>query len=401
VVRPFALTADLSSFAQLGSGSPGARGNDRTWVVPDIDAVADLVGLYSGNFPLVLQNGAENGVVEDDYAAFLQGSLNTELGSWGLRAVAGVRYVRTEVSSTGILSGNTVTVDNAYTDWLPSISIVLEPTENLLIRGNIARQMARPTLNSLTPGGTLNPFNTTLSFGNPQLDPFRANTFDLGIEWYFAPEALLSVAVFYKDIETFVTRETASVPYSELGLPDSLLDGTPATPDDIFTVTRNINGEGGSLKGIEIQYQQPFTFLPGVLKNFGFLGNLTLLDSEVNYGTTAAPLLDQLTGLSKTGFNTTLYYEDSRFSARISGAYRSSFLTRVPGQNGNDIEGTRETFNVDAAMSYAITDNIRITLEGINLTDEIRAQYVDSVGDRPVTFNHTGRTVLIGARFTM
>jgi TonB-dependent receptor len=401
VVQPFVLTAAESSFANLGSGAPGASGNDRTWVVPDIDAIAARVGLYTGNFPLVVQNGAVNDVVENDYAGFLQGSLDTTIGSWGLRAVAGVRYVRTEVDSTGILGTATVTVANAYTDWLPSLSVVLEPTDKLLIRGNIARQMARPTLNSLTPGGSFNPFSTTLSFGNPQLDPFRANSFDLGIEWYFAPEALLSVAVFYKDIETFVTRETTTIPFSELGLPESLLQGSPSGPDDIFTVTRNINGEGGELKGIEIQYQQPFTFLPGVLKNFGFLGNLTLLDSDVNYGTTAVPLRDQLTGLSKTGFNTTLYYEDSKFSARISGAYRSDFLTRVPGQNGNDIEGTRATFNVDAAMSYAINDRIRITLEGINLTDEVRPQFVDSVGDRPVTFNRTGRTVLVGARFTL
>ncbi len=400
-VQPFALTAAESYLTSLTSGSPGPSGIDRTFVVPDIDAIAARVGLYTGNFPLVVQNGAVNDVVEDDFAGFLQGSLDTTLGSWGLRAVAGVRYVRTEVSATGILSGNAVTVDNTYTDWLPSLSVVLEPTDKLLLRANVARQMARPTLASLTPGGTFNAFSQTLSFGNPMLDPFRANSVDLGIEWYFAPEALLSVAVFYKDIETFVTRETASVPFSELGLPESLLSGSPSGPDDIFTVQRNINGEGGDLKGIEIQYQQPFTFLPGVLKNFGFLGNLTLLDSEVNYGTLAAPLRDQLTGLSKTGFNTTLYYEDSKFSARISGAYRSDFLTRVPGQNGNDVEGTRSTFNVDAAMSYAINDKIRVTLEGINLTDTIRPQFVDSVGDRPVTFNHTGRTVLAGVRFTL
>jgi TonB-dependent receptor len=180
-----------------------------------------------------------------------------------------------------------------------------------------------------------------------------------------------------------------------------VLEGSPSDVDDIFIVQRNINGEGGDLKGIEIQYQQPFYFLPGVLKNFGFLGNLTLLDSEVNYGTAANPRLDQLTGLSKTGFNTTLYYEDKKFSARVSGAYRSNFLTLVPGRNGNDIEGTRSTFNVDAAMSYAINDRIRVTLEGINLTDEIRTQFVDSVGDRPVTHNRTGRTILVGARFTL
>ena len=401
VVQPFALTAAQSNLASLSSGSPGPSGIDRVFVVPNIDAISDRVGLFTGNFPLVVQNGSVNDVVEDDFAGFVQGSLDTTLGSWGLRAVAGVRYVRTEVSATGILSGTAVTVDNAYNDWLPSVSLVLEPTDKLLIRGNIARQMARPTLASLTPGGAFNAFGQTLSFGNPLLDPFRANSVDLGIEWYFAKEALLSVAVFYKDIKTFVTRETASVPFSELGLPESLLSGSPSGPDDIFTVQRNINGEGGDLKGIEIQYQQPFTFLPGVLKNFGFLGNLTLLDSEVNYGTAAAPLRDQLTGLSKTGFNTTLYYEDSKFSARVSGAYRSSFLTRVPGQNGNDIEGTRATFNVDAAMSYAINDRIRVTIEGINLTDEIRAQFVDSVGDRPVTYNHTGRTVLVGARFTL
>jgi TonB-dependent receptor len=401
VVQPFALTAAESSLASLTSGSPGPSGIDRTFVVPDIDAIAARVGLFTGNFPLVVQNGAVNDVVEDDFAGFLQGSLDTTLGSWGLRAVAGVRYVRTEVSATGILSGTAVTVDHAYTDWLPSLSLVLEPTDKLLLRANVARQMARPTLASLTPGGSFNAFSQTLSFGNPMLDPFRANSVDFGVEWYFAPEALLSVAVFYKDIKTFVTRETASVPFSELGLPESLLSGSPSGPDDIFTVQRNINGEGGDLKGIEIQYQQPFTFLPGVLRNFGFLGNLTLLDSEVNYGTLAAPLRDQLTGLSKTGFNTTLYYEDEKFSARISGAYRSDFLTRVPGQNGNDIEGTRSTFNVDAAMSYAINDRIRVTLEGINLTDEIRAQFVDSVGDRPVTFNHTGRTVLAGVRFTL
>lgn len=412
VVQPFALTAAESNLASLTSGAPGAAGNDRTFVVPDIDAIAARVGLFAGNFPLTVQNGAVNDVVENDYAAFFQGSLNTEIGSWGLRAVAGLRYVRTEVSSTGILAFNAptgttapppapVTVENTYTDWLPSISVVLEPTDKLLLRANFARQMARPTLASLTPGGNFNPFSQTLNFGNPLLDPFRANSIDFGIEWYFAPESLLSVAVFYKDIETFVTRETASVPFRDLGLPASVLEGSPSDVDDIFIVQRNVNGEGGDLKGIEIQYQQPFTFLPGVLKNFGFLGNLTLLDSEVNFGTLAAPLRDQLTGLSKTGFNTTLYYEDEKFSARVSGAYRSDFLTLVPGRNGNDIEGTRATFNVDAAMSYAINDKIRVTVEGINLTDEVRPQFVDSVGDRPVTFHRTGRTVLVGARFTL
>ena len=400
VVRPFLLTAANSVNASLSDSINLPSGVDRTFVTPAIDLIAAQVGLYTGNFPLVLTNGSVNDVGEDDYAAYGQVSLDTDLGSMGLRMLAGVRYVRTDVSATGILSGNTVTVDNSYTDWLPSLTVVLTPVDDITIRANVARQMARPTLSSLTPGGTFSAFSETLSFGNPMLDPFRANSIDLGVEWYYAREALLSFSFFYKDIKTFVTRETASVPFSSLGLPDSLLTGTPSSPDNIYIVTRNINGEGGSLRGFEVQFQQPFTFLPGILNNFGFIGNYTYLNSQVNYGTVAAPLRNQLTGLSKNGYNATLYYEDDRFSARVSGAYRSGFLTRVPGQNGNDVEGTNASFNVDASMSFALTDQVKLTLEGINLTDEFRDQYVDSVGNRPVVYHHTGRSVLLGARFT-
>jgi iron complex outermembrane recepter protein len=421
----FPLTAANSTLVSLTSSLNTPSGVDRTFVTPDIDSIAAAVGLYTGNFPLVVQRDAVNDVRESDYAGYLQGSLRAELGAVKIRAVAGLRYVRTEVIANGLTTQTladpdgpgpmvapTVTVPvratNNYDDYLPSVSLTLEPSDKLLVRASFAKQMARPTLNSLTPGGAFNPFNSTLSFGNPRLLPFRADSYDLGAEWYFAKESLISVGLFYKKIKTFVTRTTESVPFRDLGLDPALLVGTPSSIDDIFTVTRNINGEGGKLKGIEMQYQQPFFFLPGVLNNFGFIGNVTLIDSKVNYGTTLAPRRDQLLNLSKQAFNATLYYEDKKFSARISGAYRSKFLTRVPGQNGsttapleNDVEGTNSTFNVDAALSYALTDKIRLTLEGINLTDEFRNQFIDSAGDRPVTNTHTGRSVLFGARFTL
>ena len=70
----------------------------------------------------------------------------------------------------------------------------------------------------------------------------------------------------------------------------------------------------------------------------------------------------------------------------------------VPGRNGADVEGKRSTFNVDAAISYAITDMIKISVEAINLTDQFDAQYVDSVGDRTSNYTHTGRTFTAGVR---
>jgi iron complex outermembrane recepter protein len=413
----FPLTTANSVLASLTNTLNTPSGVDRSFVTPDITSIAASTGLYTGSYPLRPQRDAINDVREDDYGAFFQTSLKGEIGAVRFRAVGGMRYVQTNVTANGVTQETfdpdgagplplttrltPVTGTNKYSDILPSFALTMEPSDRLLIRAAFAKQMARPTLNSLTPGGAFNPFSSTLSFGNPKLLPFRADSLDFGVEWYFARESLLSVGLFYKKIDTFVTRTTQSVPFSSLGIDPALLVGTPSSVDDIYTVSRNVNGEGGDLKGLEIQYQQPFFFLPGILKNFGFIGNLTLIDSEVNYGTTAAPLLEQLTGLSKKAYNATLYYEDKKFSARVSGAFRSDFLTRVPGQNGNDVEGTNKSFNVDAAMSYALTDQIKITLEGINLTDEFKDQYVDSAGNRPVTYHHTGRSVLFGFRFTL
>ena len=423
--RQFLLTSANSTLASLTNSLNTPTGVNRTFITPDINAVATAVGLYTGNFPLILQRDAINDVRESDYAGYAQTSLNGDILGANVRAVAGIRYVKTSVIANGLtaqtgrdpdgagpllapVTNVPVRATNAYEDYLPSFSFTIEPAQTLLLRASFAKQMARPTLASLTPGGAFSPFSSTLTFGNPRLNPFRADSYDLGLEWYFARESLISVGLFYKKIETFVARTTESVPFRDLGLDPDLLIGTPSSVDDIYTVTRNVNGEGGKLKGIEIQYQQPFFFLPGVLKNFGFTGNVTLIDSDVNYGTSAAPRRNQLLNLSKQAFNATLYYEDKKFSARVSGAYRSKFLTRVPGQNGsttapleNDVEGTNSSFNVDAALSYAITKQIRVTLEGINLTDEFRNQFIDSAGDRPVTNTHTGRSVLFGFRFTL
>ncbi len=394
----FPLTTATSSLVNFGQGLGQPSGVNTSFVVPDITSIAAATGLYTGAFPAIPFSGSIQAVGETDYAGYLQGQINTELAGMKFRAVGGVRYIETNTESTGVLSGRTVTVPNQYEDWLPSLAITLEPADGLILRASAQKVMARPTLNSLTPGGVLNAFSETLSFGNPQLLPFRAKAYDLGIDWYFSDEGLFSVGLFYKDIGAFVSRQTDEVRFGDLGLDPALLNGSPSTVDTIFDVSRNVNGQGGNLKGFEVQLQTPFTFLPGILSNFGITTNYTYVKSEVNYGTVAVPLLADLTQLSRHSANGTLYYEDSKFSARGSVSYRSSYLQTVPGRNGADVEGKRSTFNVDAAVSYAITDKIKVSIEGINLTDQFDSQYVDSVGDRTSNYTHTGRTVTAGIR---
>ncbi|WGM31878.1 TonB-dependent receptor [Brevundimonas sp. NIBR11] len=374
-------------------------GTATRFIVPDIEALARTLTIY--NDPLV-QNRSEREVDETDQGLFLQTDFNTMLGDWVVRGNAGIRYATTDVTAKGwqtvtvggVPAYNYVTTENDYADTLPSFNLAIEPRDDLVIRLGAAKVMSRPTLADLTPGGSVAPTTRTVSYGNPLLNPFRATNYDASIEWYFQNEGLLAVAVFHKEIDSFITSVTEGLAYNTLGLPLELLQGA-AQPTDIFQVTRRINGDGGTLDGVEIQYQQPFTFLPGFWSNFGFTGNITFVDSEVGYGTAGK---NRLTGQSKNTANATLYYEDGPFQARVSAAHRSQYLLSFPGANGNSEEGVNDTTNIDASMSYEFDSGVTISLEGINLTDEYVDRYVD-VADRVSDYRHTGREIAVGLRW--
>lgn len=377
------------------------EGSTLSFIVPDIRKLAETLSFY--NDPLVA-NRSEREVYETDKGLFLQSDFNTTLAGMTLRGNLGIRYAQTEVTAKGwqtvttgtpaVTTYNYVTTENDYDDVLPSFNLALEPRDDLVLRLGAAKVMSRPTLGDLTPGGGVSPTTRTVSYGNPLLDPFRATNYDASAEWYFQSEGLLAVAVFYKKIDSFITSVTEGLPYDQLGLPLELLQGA-ASPTDIFQVTRRINGDGGWLKGVEIQYQQPFTFLPGFWSNFGFIGNVTFVDSEVGYGTAGK---NRLTGQSKNTANATLYYEKGGFQARVSAAHRSQYLLSFPGANGNSEEGVNDTTNIDASMSWEFSPNMTVSLEGINLTDEYVDRYVD-VLDRVSDYRHTGREVAIGLRW--
>jgi len=113
----------------------------------------------------------------------------------------------------------------------------------------------------------------------------------------------------------------------------------------------------------------------------------------------AVAAVNQLTNLSHVSYNATLYYEDSVLSARISAAYRSKYLTVVPGRNGADVEGTAATMNVDASATYHLDGHFDLTLEAINLTNQDQDLYFDS--SRLLFSDHfTGREFLLGIRYS-
>lgn len=413
----FAVTPALSQGFNLGKAGQPA-GNTNGWLVPNLAATTAFTGLYSR--ALANDVGNIRGVQETTKGGYLQADAKGELFGLEYAANAGIRYAKTEQSSYGLVSGVNATVTRSYDDWLPSANLALYPTESTIVRFAAADVMTRPTLGSLTPGGSADGFNYRVTSGNPFLAPFRARNYDLSLEWYFAPQAVLSVALFQKDVSTFTqSASVTGATFTQTGLPASVL--SPASPAALnpaqqaeprWTLVTTVNGSGAKLKGIELAGQIPFSaFTDGMLANFGILANATFIDSNASFnvqGPAIAPggalqnavVSNTLGNVTKKAFNGTLYYDDGKFSARGMLSYRGRYHEGSSG-TGNILEGYGATTNFDASIRYKFTDWLEVSVEGNNLLDTYRYRFTDFDADRNYENNHFGRTILFGARFKM
>ena len=144
----------------------------------------------------------------------------------------------------------------------------------------------------------------------------------------------------------------------------------------LFDISQPQNGEDGDIKGFELAYQHAFRFLPAPFDNLGIQANYTYVDSST-------PLVDAITrerlplpGLSRDSYTLIGYYEDDTFSVRAAYTYRSKYLNSVGGaaSGGNTYIAGRG--QLDASAQINLTPNLRLTLEGINLTKAIDRQYL-------------------------
>ena len=385
------LTPDL-----VGMVTGFGEGGTSSWVSPNVAAASALIGISS--IPGAPRSGNIRNVSEEDAGIWAQLDFNADLGTVPVRGNVGVRYVETTTTSTGLVDGQSVTVERDYTDTLPSLNLAFDVSDDVVIRFGVAEVMARPPLGNLTPGGSLDSFHgPPMSYdpGNPGLDPYRATALDLSVEWYFADEALLSAAYFQKDVDSFfLTGDSIIVPYSQSGLPTSLPPASSplatalaAGQDPDVEISQVVNGGNAKVDGWELVYQQPFGSFADALEGFGFTGNYTHVNS------------DEIIGFSEDAYNATLWYENERLSARVSMAYRDAYQTRRPNSAGRDERGYDATTNVDLAMSYILNDTVELTFEAINLTDEYEFQIFDAA-DLVNVHHHFGTEYIIGVRWT-
>ena len=378
---------------------------DMAWRQADVAALQAFYGISDlklGTDKIIQTNSYT--VEENTDAAYTQYSWESMIGGKVLRGNVGARYYKTDLTSIGVSQGKPVEITRDYSGVLPSLNLVYELEDDLLLRAGVSKNLTRPALSAISVSANVAQMTGSpgevgkITVGNPDLEPFESVNFDLAIEQYYEGVGSLSAAVFKKDIENFIVTEVTTVKYSDTGLPASLLPNG-ATMDSLFDVTSPQNSDESTIKGAEIAFQRDLDFLPAPFDKLGIIANYTWVDGTALYRNvqgTGQTQEKSFPGLSKNSYNMTLYYEADNWGGRIAAASRSQYISVVEGGlRDEDERGFHKTTFVDFSAFYQLSENLKFTVEAINLTNEREEQYSDS-NDRQYNTTTSGRTYAAG-----
>ncbi len=347
------------------------------------------------------------GATEESTAIYVNLSNDFELGNIPGRISAGIRYETTDVTGSAFQNFPTAlqvtsttegqvlpgpdetffTLEGDYDVFLPALDIRLEPWEGHVARFSYGKSIARPDLNGLRPITTVSdyrPGTATASSGNPDLDPYQSDNFDLSYEYYYGEGSYVSVAYFFKQIDDYIGTDVVQdvlldANGNPLTNPEARFDpnlipsvpvvSEPTDPVAIFDITRLVNGEQREVDGIELAVQHLFGET-----GFGMQANYTLVDSDAEFDRSNFDSQAILIGLSDS-WNLVGFYENEIFSVRAAANWRDEFLFAT-----NQLRATNEPvyfdeyLQVDLSAAWNATDTITVNFEVLNLTGEDQVQ---------------------------
>ena len=368
--------------------------SDYNKIIHAVDATAS-----GGSFPALQEDPVADGLAsaaaffdadERIYAGYLMNGIS--VGKW--RFNTGVRfedtqtgYLANELDKTNPSQTNVIpiTKTTGYFNALPDIQVQYQIQKDTNLRGNFSMGISRPNIQDEVPNETFDPNTSprgTLTTGNPNLKATRANNYDLLIEHFFQPLGILQAGFFYKQLYNPI--------YSTV---------TVVGPNLVAT---SINGPNAHITGFEMDWEQRFSFLPGLANGLGVAANYSHTASQANFpagfscggkdalGNPTLCRTDQPT-LQRTApntYNIGITYDKARFSMRFAISHNDASIFQyqfVGNSTPNDpvlgLKGpTGDNYlyahtQYDVQGSYRLYKGLTFFASGLNLTNEVFGFY--------------------------
>jgi TonB-dependent receptor len=346
------------------------------------------------------------------YAGYLQNAIS--IGKF--RIQTGVRF---EGTNTGFLtnqltanvdaSGNslppTITPlrqNSGYLNVLPSVQVQYLIEKNTNIRANFSQGISRPNIGDLVPTTIVDPNASpkSVSTGNPDLKPTKANNYDLMVEHFFQPLGIVQAGFFYKQLSDPIYPTAVTL---------------TSGPQAGFLLTQSINGPSAHIAGFEAAWEQRLSRLPSLLGGLGVAANYSYTASQVTFptgfsnGRTDHPTLQRQ---APNNWNIGLTYDKARFSGRFAITHNDANLWQYAFQQNstpNDpilgLKGpTGDIYlyahtQFDVQGSYRLYKGLSFFAYGLNLSNEVFGFYQGSK-IYPIQREYYHPTVAFGMRWS-
>lgn len=314
-------------------------------------------------------------ITENVAAGYLMGQTKIER----LAILAGLRVEETRTDAEGPVTAPNGAVTGRqrrkgdYLDVFPGVHFRYNPVANLVSRLSYSTGIGRPSFDDLMPLEAVNEANQTVSIRNAALRPQYSDNFDATVEYYFEPVGTVSASVFLKEVRDFQFTDTSQV--------------VPVGPDNGFgglyegyRITTRSNGGNARYRGIELAYQQQFTFLPGFWRGLGFAANYTRISTKGDYGGTQTTTLVQ--GFIPETANVALTYLGYGFNLRLNAVWRDTYLvTNSP--NPALVRWSEPKLQVNLKTRYNFSPRFGIFCDIENLNKSPITETYFATKDRP------------------
>lgn len=360
----------------------------------------------------------------------------------------------TEIVFTGQTTSYT-TRSSDYDHVLPNLDLSYQVNDDLLLRASISKTIARPAYDLIASSVSINGnnFSRTTGYaqgtqGNPSLLPFESKNLDLSAEWYYNDSSYLSVTGFTKSVSNFIADERVTLvgkyapempeihdPFAGLytqaaraalgsgasgqalrnwifnnragqpGVTDTTpgdttdfagnIVGQPNDPLVVFVMSQPSNsGDDREIQGLEFALQHMFGE-----SGFGTIVNYTMVDSDLSWDTSRISQSQRpLLGVSDSA-NLIGFYDNNGWNVRVAYNWRDKFLNAYNDEGGQSPQFVAAYAQIDLGVSYQITDNLKVSLDGINVTEEAY-ELVARNGDQLARRDEYGGRWMLGVGYS-
>jgi TonB-dependent receptor len=304
---------------------------------------------------------------------------------------------------------------------LPMVHLKIQPVEWAILRLAATETVTRPDYSMYAPITSINSYQSYVKAANGALKDSRAKNFDISLSLHERHIGLLTVSPFWKQIDDLIMFTTvqkmdtsiAKVFPGQLNIPNSWLPSAPQVD------TWMNNDAPARYKGIELDWQTHFWYLPSVLQGLIFNLNWTYISSTIDvqkfkvYQTTrfvpprsyittfnlvdtmrTARMVDQPAHI----MNMTLGYDYEGFSIRVSWLYQSDKVTYVGDTQFTD-SFTSSYDRWDIAVQQRFGNNFQLYANLNNINNKHDESLQGYSQNTPTSLQYYGPTLDVGIRY--